>query len=144
MGPIWGRQDPGGPHVGTMNLAIWVCTIYWCLFDLLWMFSVDLWDIFFRVLHSSELLHWHLGNWMVSPVPLKLPIRIFIDKCTTTVNYNKLGMMCIIPGMYCVITIMQLKLNLSIIKMYLSSKYSHTTLNSSLLRARHGVPFVSW
>ena len=24
MGPIWGRQDPGGPHVGSMNLAIWV------------------------------------------------------------------------------------------------------------------------
>ena len=24
MGPIWGRQDPGGPHVGTMNFAIWV------------------------------------------------------------------------------------------------------------------------
>ena len=22
MGPIWGRQDPGGPHIGTMNLAI--------------------------------------------------------------------------------------------------------------------------
>ena len=22
MGPIWGRQDPGGPHVGLMNLAI--------------------------------------------------------------------------------------------------------------------------
>ena len=22
-GPIWGRQDPGGPHVGPMNLAIW-------------------------------------------------------------------------------------------------------------------------
>ena len=27
MGPIWGRQDPGGPHVGPMNLAIW---------DILW------------------------------------------------------------------------------------------------------------
>ena len=26
MGPIWGRQDPGGPHVGPMNLAIWVYT----------------------------------------------------------------------------------------------------------------------
>ena len=25
MGPIWGQQDPGGPHVGSMNLAIWVC-----------------------------------------------------------------------------------------------------------------------
>ena len=23
MGPIWGRQDPGGPRVGPMNLAIW-------------------------------------------------------------------------------------------------------------------------
>ena len=23
MGPIWGRQDPGGPHVGPVNLAIW-------------------------------------------------------------------------------------------------------------------------
>ena len=24
MGPIWGRQDPGGPQVGPMNYAIWV------------------------------------------------------------------------------------------------------------------------
>ena len=23
MGPLWGRQDPGGPHVGPMNFAIW-------------------------------------------------------------------------------------------------------------------------
>ena len=23
MGPIWGRQDPGVPHVGLMNFAIW-------------------------------------------------------------------------------------------------------------------------
>ena len=23
VGPTWGRQDPGGPHVGHMNLAIW-------------------------------------------------------------------------------------------------------------------------
>ena len=23
MVPIWGRQDPGGPHVDPMNLAIW-------------------------------------------------------------------------------------------------------------------------
>ena len=26
MGPIWGRFDPGGPHVGPMNFAIWVHT----------------------------------------------------------------------------------------------------------------------
>ena len=24
VGPIWGRQDPGGPHVVPMNFAIWV------------------------------------------------------------------------------------------------------------------------
>ena len=23
MEPIWGRRDPGGPHVGPMNFAIW-------------------------------------------------------------------------------------------------------------------------
>ena len=23
IGPTWGRQYPGGPHVGPMNLAIW-------------------------------------------------------------------------------------------------------------------------
>ena len=23
MGPIWGRQEPDGPHVGPMNLALW-------------------------------------------------------------------------------------------------------------------------
>ena len=29
MGPIWGRQDPGGPHVGPMNFAIW--GIFFCI-----------------------------------------------------------------------------------------------------------------
>ena len=26
MGHIWGWQDPGGPHVGTMNLTFWDIT----------------------------------------------------------------------------------------------------------------------
>ena len=26
-GPIWGRQDPGGPHVGPMSFAIWEANI---------------------------------------------------------------------------------------------------------------------
>ena len=30
MGPIWGRQDPGGPQVGPMNFAIgWIFFQYW-------------------------------------------------------------------------------------------------------------------
>ena len=27
MGPIWGRQDPGGPHVGPTNFVIWDCKV---------------------------------------------------------------------------------------------------------------------
>ena len=32
MGPIWGRQDPVGPHVGPMNFAIWVS--YFAMFNI--------------------------------------------------------------------------------------------------------------
>ena len=28
MGPIWGRQDPGGPHIGPMNFAICGCFLH--------------------------------------------------------------------------------------------------------------------
>ena len=37
MGPIWGWQDPGGPHVGLMNLAIWV--VFKLLQLISWAFS---------------------------------------------------------------------------------------------------------
>ena len=33
MGPIWGRQDPDGPHVGPMNVAIWDGLWVWCIGD---------------------------------------------------------------------------------------------------------------
>ena len=29
MGPIWGRQDPGGPYVDPMNFAIWDLITPW-------------------------------------------------------------------------------------------------------------------
>ena len=28
VGPTWGRQDPGGPHVGPMNYAIWGSVVW--------------------------------------------------------------------------------------------------------------------
>ena len=28
MGPTWGQQDPGGPHVGHVNLVIWDILIH--------------------------------------------------------------------------------------------------------------------
>ena len=35
MGPIWGRQDPGGPHVGPVNfvfLVVYSLDIYFCFY----------------------------------------------------------------------------------------------------------------
>ena len=31
MGPIWGRQDPDGPHVGPINFAIWASNVAYFL-----------------------------------------------------------------------------------------------------------------
>ena len=36
MGPIWGRQDPGGPHVGPMNFATWDTFKYISLNEDVW------------------------------------------------------------------------------------------------------------
>ena len=54
MGPIWGRQDPGGPHVGPMNLAFWVVTTHYRVWPLYWNFMK----------HSVYLNFWRLRFWM--------------------------------------------------------------------------------
>ena len=53
MGPIWGRQDPGGPHVGPMSLAIWDMLLDLCLYccHFLAYTSMDLW---MKPLHSQQ------------------------------------------------------------------------------------------
>ena len=63
MGPIWGRQDPGGPHVCPMNFAICVA-LRWPLF---WVFQwyehedIMIWSrfphypYFMRGIHQSSM-----------------------------------------------------------------------------------------
>ena len=34
MGVIWGRQDPGGPHVGLKNFAIWINIVLGLFWDI--------------------------------------------------------------------------------------------------------------
>ena len=46
MGPIWGRQVPGGPHVGPMNFAIWVIVFCWSMVQ-------RLFPIFIRVISPA-------------------------------------------------------------------------------------------
>ena len=43
MGPTWGRQDPGGPHVGHVKLAIWVVShirVLWLGFQMNFFLSI--------------------------------------------------------------------------------------------------------
>ena len=54
MGPIWGRQDPGGPHVGPMNFAIWgVSTM--CLQGITWT-NTDWYFTNQRNLHQNTMI----------------------------------------------------------------------------------------
>ena len=54
MGPIWGWQDPGGPHAGPMNFAIWDCLKF----------------VFFKHFHSNTLTSY---NYQGFPNTLNLP-----------------------------------------------------------------------
>ena len=40
IGPIWRRQDPGGPHVGPMKVVIWVSCL--CRVFALWVKLLDI------------------------------------------------------------------------------------------------------
>ena len=48
MEPIWGRQDPGGPHIGPMNFAIWE-TANHCHYSLTEI--IKFWDAIFSILY---------------------------------------------------------------------------------------------
>ena len=55
MGPICGRQDLGGPHVGPMNFAIWVVANFSLNFPCKMTFSVFQWP---RLFVARKLLSW--------------------------------------------------------------------------------------
>ena len=58
MGPIWGRQDPDGPHVGPMDFATWVfpqCKFWFCLFIKHWQPENDIF-VFHRLVFQLLLL----------------------------------------------------------------------------------------
>ena len=57
MGSIWVRQDPGGPHVGPVNLAIWVCRdILEFMMRCVWIscFSASTWEIHYLDLEVKQ------------------------------------------------------------------------------------------
>ena len=71
---------PGPAGNGISEALIWfmiccvsVCTWFTVCMDLLWM-CTGLFDPY-----HWELLHWHWGNHMIAPVPVKQPSRIWVN-----------------------------------------------------------------
>ena len=56
MGPIWGQQDPGGSHVGSMNFAIWVLLHAELLRSEIYI-SFFLWFLHTELVKFVEILH---------------------------------------------------------------------------------------
>ena len=108
MGPIWGRQDPGGPHVGPMNFTIWdftddisKCIILNEMFAFWFKFH---WTLFLRVHEWNYKLStasgnitnmgndWHGVPWL--PEPMLTNLRNLSDTNVYLVSQSHLK-----PGM---------------------------------------------
>ena len=58
MGPIWGRQDPGEPHFGPMNFAIWA-----------WFKIVNLHTVNWRFSLCGHLFYSHIKELSIQRIP---------------------------------------------------------------------------
>ena len=75
---------------------IWACfwhVSFYCDYIIFW------WLMSLIHPYSSGLLHWHWGNHMIAPVPVKQPWRIWVNQSVP--NHNKTWTMCILYGNYC-------------------------------------------
>ena len=79
MGPIWGRgrQDPGGPHVGPMNFAIWIGLLLPKLVfnrreNKKYYKFAQSWVIIDAFLHSTSVLSFHIDVVLTLSIDLYL------------------------------------------------------------------------
>ena len=69
MGPIWGRQDPGGPHGGPMNFAISDGSVALPVLGVRLSFVADLHDAFANILQGSfygtrAIIWWQMQRYL--------------------------------------------------------------------------------
>ena len=75
MGPIWGRQDPGGPHICPMIFAIWVSSTRYLgdfkypfmteHFQCFYLYEVFNWMKYRHILFNAIKIHQpRIGNYM--------------------------------------------------------------------------------
>ena len=111
MGPIWGRQDPGGPHVGPMNLAIWGLLLlmrpqepaYWHQ----WCNIVQLhrWVIFVNVTRAHDERYVRCISMKILPLALFLVVIFYyisyIPIQLITINWLKGRLTTLLTKLFC-------------------------------------------
>ena len=82
MGPIWGRQDPGGPHFGPMNIAIWVTS------------ESEIWDVLyeFKVWSTVWLIHYStVSNIVLYWILLQQNLYVYLEYMYLSNKYISSG-----------------------------------------------------
>ena len=95
MGPIWGRQDLGRPHVGPMNFAIcvalcahstyhihfisWNIPIFTPFLFLLWLYNQIYWVLWYIYPYSAGFCHRHCGICKIFPEQGNHPWIIWVN-----------------------------------------------------------------
>ena len=83
MGPIWGRQDPAGPHVGPMNFAIW--DTFWRM----WWYTKGK-----PICDNIVLESFQNSSKSINIKHLQISWNISITIVICTTNYNALSTLC--------------------------------------------------
>ena len=84
MGPIWGRQDPGGSHVGPMNFAIWGVVL-----NSIVIVQSDCCYAQVMTSQFSGSFKWHSIQSITQAIKIKSNQINFIAKRITSITYHK-------------------------------------------------------
>ena len=92
MGPIWGQQDPDGPHVGLMNFAIcgvlwWVCR--WTIGCISWLVDRNMTTLLQRFLLFSLFPSPWLNQYWQALAPLRGYLRLSWWHVIKFIRYSK-------------------------------------------------------
>ena len=80
MGPTWGRQDPGGLHVGPMTLVIRACYLFWAASGNHDIPTVTLWAI--------VCFYSYISNWQIIVAPLLNKLNCRNGSVINTIHFD--------------------------------------------------------
>ena len=162
MGPIWGWQDPGGPHVGPMNLAIWggnwismvvhdvLKTFYTCTLATIILNQSIIMTLWCFLCCLPEQAAWYYHYW-ISGIEIKLThwgrvMHWCVSKLTSIVSDNGLSPDCqiIIWTNAWVIINWTLRNKFQLITWYLITSWWNLNRNSYIFIEENAFENVVW